>query len=67
MKTGLCSVTFRDRSVEEVVQLAKDAGLDAIEWGGKGHVPHEDFEAAKKAARITEEAGLVVSSYVLIT
>lgn len=63
MKTGLCSVTFRDRSVEEVVQLAKDAGLDAIEWGGKGHVPHEDFEAAKKAAHLTEEAGLTVSSY----
>ncbi|MBM6614739.1 sugar phosphate isomerase/epimerase [Desemzia sp. RIT804] len=63
MKTGLCSVTFRDRSIEEVVQLAKQAQLDAIEWEGKVHVPHEDLEAAKKAASLTEEAGLVVSSY----
>lgn len=63
MKTGLCSVTFRDRPVKEVVQLAKEAGLEAIEWGGKGHVPHGDLEAAKKAARLTEEAGLEVSSY----
>lgn len=63
MKTGLCSVTFRNRSIEEVVQLAKEAELEAIEWGGKGHVPHEDLKAAKKAARLTEEAGLVVSSY----
>lgn len=63
MKTGICSVTFRDRPVTEVIQLAKEAGLDAIEWGAKGHVPHGDMKAAKKAAHLTEEADLVVSSY----
>lgn len=63
MKTGICSVTFRDRPVAEVVQLTKEAGLEAIEWGAKGHVPHGDMKAAKKAARLTEEAGLIVSSY----
>lgn len=63
MKTGLCSVTFRDHSLEDVVQLTKEAGLEAIEWEAKVHVPHEDFKAARKAARLTKEAGLSVSSY----
>lgn len=63
MKTGLCSITFRDYPVKEVVQIAKEAELDAIEWAGKGHVPHGDLKAAKKAAQLTEEAGLIISSY----
>ena len=63
MKSGLCSVSFRDHSLEEVVQLTKENGLDAIEWDGKVHVPHEDLKAAKKAARLTEEAGLAIASY----
>ena len=36
---GVCSVTFRALSVEEVAQLAASAGVQAIEWGGDVHVP----------------------------
>lgn len=63
MKTGVCSVTFRQFGVEDVVSLAKRAQLDVIEWGGDVHVPPGDIEAAETARRITEEAGLDVSSY----
>lgn len=60
---GLTSVTFRDLSVEEIVDLAAKAGLHGIEWGGDIHVPHGDRSAARKAANITSDAGLLVSSY----
>ena len=34
MKTSVASVTFRRKSVCEVAELARRAGLDAIEWSG---------------------------------
>ena len=39
MKTSVASVTFRRKSVCEVAELARRAGLDAVEWGGDIHVP----------------------------
>ena len=32
MKTSLLSVTFRKKTVEEIVDLAARGGVDAIEW-----------------------------------
>lgn len=63
MKTGVCSITFRQLSVQKIAQLVKRAGLDAIEWGGDVHVPPGDPATAKVASRCTREAGLEVSSY----
>ncbi len=37
-KVGLCSITFRDLSVEQVIALSVRAELDGIEWGGDYHV-----------------------------
>lgn len=34
IKPGICSVTFREKTVEEVVQLAVEVGLDAGETFG---------------------------------
>jgi len=63
VKTGLCSITFRKLSVEAVVDLVAGSAVEAIEWGGDVHVPHGDLARAAEARRLTEEAGLVVSSY----
>lgn len=63
IKTGICSVTLANCSAEEVLTIAVRAGLDGIEWGGKGHVPHGDVECARRIRCLTEEAGLEVSSY----
>ncbi len=63
MKTGLCSITFRRLTIQQIVDLVKEAGLDAIEWGGDVHVPPGDIFSAETAKRLTEEAGLEVSSY----
>lgn len=60
---GLCSITFRDKTVDEVIALVKEADLDAIEWGSDIHVPETDPANAKKVATKMADAGLTSSSY----
>ena len=62
-KIGLCSITFRDLSVTEVIKLAKEAKLDGIEWGADKHVIPTDLKNAEIVAKQTNEAGLEVASY----
>ncbi len=63
MKIGLCSVTFRDKNPEQIVDLAMEVSLDGIEWGGDVHVPPGDYEHAEKVGEVTRSRGLEVSSY----
>lgn len=63
MKTGLTSVTFRNKSVDEIIFLAKEAGLDGIEWGADIHVPVGEEETAREVRRKCEQAGLSILSY----
>jgi hypothetical protein len=60
---GLTSVTFRSLSPERILDLAKIAGLDGIEWGGDIHAPPGDTALAEKIRNLTGEAGLRVFSY----
>ena len=60
---GMTSVTFREKTIEEVAALAKRAGLSEIEWGGDRHVPPMDGEAIRKARAAMEEQALLCSSY----
>lgn len=62
-KIGLCSITFRNLSVEEVIKVTKDAKLDGIEWGGDVHVPPGNLKRAAEVNQLTVEAGLEVASY----
>lgn len=62
-KCGLVSVSFRKLPAEEVIRLARQAGLKYIEWGSDIHVPETDAENALRISRLTKEAGLLVSSY----
>ncbi|NHN33086.1 sugar phosphate isomerase/epimerase family protein [Paenibacillus agricola] len=63
MQTGLLSVTFRQLDPGEIIKLASQAGLQAIEWGGDIHVPHGDVERAKQVREWTIAAGIEVASY----
>lgn len=63
MKTSLVSVTFRKKSIEQIVALTKSAGLDAIEWAGDSHVLPNDFEAAAKAVKLCRENNIEISAY----
>lgn len=63
LSTGLVSVTFRQLSPFEIVNLVKQAGLDSIEWGGDIHIPHGDIARAREVGKITADAGLKVACY----
>lgn len=63
LKLGLTSVTFRELSPENIIALAAQAGMDAIEWGGDIHVPPGNLHRAGEVAAMTVKAGLAVSSY----
>lgn len=67
MKTSVASVTFRRKSVCEVAELARRAGLDAIEWGGDIHVPPGNAQAARAALHCTRENGLTYPLMARIT
>lgn len=60
---GVCSVTFRSRSVEAVAGLAAQAGLTAIEWGGDVHVPPGDAAAAARVVAACAADGIAVCGY----
>ena len=61
LKLGLCSVTFRKKSVEAVVETAKNAGVSYIEWGGDVHV--KTVEDARRVKTLCDSAGIKISSY----
>lgn len=63
LRSGLVSITFRNMSSESVIQTAKKAHLEGIEWGGDIHCPHGDKEIAYKVGQMTRENGLEVTSY----
>lgn len=60
---GLCSVTLRQHSVEDVLAVARDAGLRCVEWGADVHAPPDDVARLRDVRRLTEDAGLRVASY----
>jgi len=63
-KLGVCSVTFREKPAEEIIEIAAQQGLDGIEWGADVHVkPDAPAEYVTGVASKCREAGLAVPSY----
>ncbi|MBR2868782.1 MAG: sugar phosphate isomerase/epimerase [Clostridia bacterium] len=60
-KLGLCSVTFRKKSAEEIVEIAKKNRVDFIEWGGDVHV--RNIEDARHVKDLCDKANIKISSY----
>jgi 3-dehydroshikimate dehydratase len=65
MKTALCTIAFKDLSIEAVLDLASAAGFDGVEpWGRPPHIPHPyDSERMRRIAESVQARGLVVSQY----
>ena len=63
IKTGMVSASFRKKTVDQIIDLAKKARLDSIEWGGDVHVPHGNLQIAKQVGEKTREEGLMTPSY----
>ena len=62
VRAGLCSVTFRNLSAEDVIAHAAGAGLESIEWGTDVHLPAANLDRAARVGELTREAGLAVAS-----
>ena len=62
-RPGLVTVTFRQLSPEEIIAVAKSAGLEVLEWGGDVHVPAGDTRRAREVAALTRHAGLETICY----
>ena len=62
-KAGLCSVSFRQHSPEEILREMKEAELTFIEWGSDVHAPADNEENLLKIADLQAEYGVECSSY----
>ncbi|MGN0777824.1 MAG: sugar phosphate isomerase/epimerase family protein [Aristaeellaceae bacterium] len=60
---GVVSVTFRGRPAGEVIRLAAENHLQAVEWSEHAHVMPDDAQGAAQLRRDTEAAGLTVAAY----
>jgi len=63
IKSGVCSVTFRDKEPKEIIEIVSKAGIQSIEWGSDVHVKAGDVKTAQKVREWSEDAGVDVSSY----
>jgi 3-dehydroshikimate dehydratase len=62
---GLCSVTLRACSIEQIATVVRDNALGAIEWGADVHVPPGDLEAAARARAASDGLVVTYGSYLL--
>lgn len=60
---GLCSITFRSLSPDDVLRVALAAGVDGIEWGADAHVPPGGGPAVAALGARCRDAGVDVVSY----
>jgi len=63
MKVGLLTGPFKDRSFEEVVQFASEAGFDALEVAGT-HIDPQKLtpQRAAEISTVLREQGVEISS-----
>lgn len=60
-KIGVASVTFRNKTIEEIVGICKREQVEYIEWGADVHV--KTYEDAQKVKKLCYDAGIKISSY----
>ena len=64
MKTALCTIAFKELPVEQVLDLARDHGLDAVEiWGQEPHMAQPyDADRVARLRDAVAERGLGISA-----
>lgn len=63
MKKGFTTVTFREKSVNENIEIAVKNKADGIEWAGDVHVIPGDIEAAIAVKEKCAKADIEIFSY----
>lgn len=63
-RLALCTIAFRERLVEDVLDLAKALGFEGVElWGREPHVSEVyDYNRARLCRRMCEERGLEIAA-----
>ena len=59
-KIGVASVTFREKTIEEIVEICKREQVEYIEWGADVHVKTLD-DAKKATEKAVEEQPTSIS------
>ena len=62
-QTGLVSISFRSMSVDEIMDLCVQNGLQFVEWGSDVHAPCDDKERLAYLVSEQTRRGLICSSY----
>lgn len=60
---GLVSVSFREKTPEEILKEMKTCGLSFIEWGSDIHAPCNDIKTIENIAVFQKKYGITCSSY----
>lgn len=63
MTGGLVSISFRELTVDEIIEIVSEANLKAIEWGGDIHVPHGNINIAKNVFKKCQKKNITCPSY----
>ncbi len=62
MDFGFTTTSFRQiKGLEKIVNIAREAEVDCIEWGGDVHV--KSIEDARRAKELCDKAGIRINSY----
>lgn len=62
-QTGLVSISFRSLTPKQIIESAKAAGLNWIEWGSDVHAPCTDIPRLEEIVKLQEDANIRCSSY----
>ena len=62
-RLGLVSISFRDRTPEEILIAMQQAQLSYVEWGSDVHAPCRDKERLAELVRLQNAYGITCSSY----
>ncbi len=63
LRPGLVSATFKKRSIDEVISLARENGLKGIEWSENHHLEKGNVGQASLVRAKMLDAGLEIASY----
>lgn len=63
MNVGLCTISAKERSLEEVLELAGEVGYDGVEIWGRDHVGDSSHATCERISETAEEHGLSIPVY----
>lgn len=60
---GLVSISFRDQTLEAILQAVVTANLTCVEWGSDVHAPYHDIAQLEYIAALQKQYGISCCSY----